>query len=507
MGRKPKKISEKKIFKKKPKELEEKVIIEEKPDIKVKTVRTLRGMRDILPIDQKYWDLVRETADKVARGYGFKRIDLPILEETGLFVRSIGKQTDIVEKEMFSFVDQGGENISLRPEFTAGVARAYIQHGMVSWPQPVKLYYIGPVFRHERPQAGRLRQHNQFGCETLGSENPAADAQLILVASNFFKEIGIEVDIHINSIGCPECRGNYKAELTNYYRSKRSSLCEDCKRRLAKNPMRLLDCKEEGCQGVREEAPQTVDWLCEPCKNHFVKVLEYLDELNVSYNLNSHLVRGLDYYTRTVFEIWPTVNAVNKAVSLSDVPKPDSAVDPEEASIDDRRQSALGGGGRYDGLIGNFGGAQVPACGWGIGLERTILKIKEQQIVVPEKEKVDVFLAQLGEQAKRKAFPMFENLKKEGFKVAENFAKDSLKSQLEMANRLGVRFALILGQKETVEGTLIIRDMESGNQELIDSNKLMPILKKKLSEPVANIVENNIDTGKKANNRKEGELT
>jgi len=422
-----------------------------------KAVQTLRGFKDILPAEQPYWSYIRKLAESFAKGYGFSVIEPPILEEAGLFARAIGKQTDIVEKEMFSFVDQGEGAVVLRPEATASIARAYITHGMVSLPQPVKLYYWGPMFRRERPQSGRQRQFHQFGFEILGDSSPVIDAQIIALVHNFYQQIGLEqFSLQVNSLGCPNCRQIYVKELTNYYRSKRRLLCEDCKQRLAKNPLRLLDCKKPSCQFLKAEAPQIIDWLDDDCKNHFMKVVEYLDELNISYKLNPQLVRGLDYYTRTVFEVWPK-------------------------EVKEGAQSALAGGGRYDGLIELLGGRDTPAAGAAIGVERTISQLKQQEKQIPLETAPDVFLAQIGDQAKIKALLLFEQLRQEDIQAAENFAKDSLKIQLELANKLKVKYALILGQKEVMDGTILIRDMESGVQEVVDFKKTVLELKKKLA--------------------------
>jgi len=430
-----------------------------KPRAKKSKFSRLRGMKDILPKEYKYWNLVIRKASELAKIYGFERIETPVLEHLELYERSTGKTSDIVIKEMFAFVDKNGEKVALRPEATPGLVRSYIEHGMFNLPQPVKLFWIGPLFRHEKPQLGRFRQHSQFDLEILGETSPVADAQLILIACNFFRELQIEVQIQINSIGCDECRQEYMAKLTEFYkeRGKRAKLCPDCKKRLIKNPLRLLDCKEEQCIELRTEAPQIVDWLCDGCKDHFIRVLEYLDELDIPYNLDPYLVRGLDYYNRTVFEIIST--------------------DSEQS-----RQASLGGGGRYDGLVEQMGGRPAPACGFGLGIERVILKIKEKNIPLKQDEKGDIFLAQLGEQARRKAMLLFEELRRSGISIRQAFTKDSLKAQLEAANRIGVKFSLILGQKEIMDGTILIRDMESGIQEVIDYKKLMPEIEKRLSD-------------------------
>ncbi len=419
----------------------------------------LRGMKDILPGEQKYWSLIRGKAERLVQAFGFERIETPIMEETALFTRGVGKQTDIVEKEMFSFEDQSGESVTLRPEATAPIVRAYINHGMWNQPQPVKFYYYGPMFRRERPQAGRHRQFTQAGVEVLGDKHPVIDAEVIFIAYSLYKEIGLNVMVQINSIGDPVSRENYKTQLVAYYRTKRAALCENCKKRLVKNPMRLLDCKEEGCAAVRAEAPQIVDYLGEESKNHFVRVLEYLDEMEVPYQLNPHLVRGLDYYSNTVFEIT-------------------SVEEAEQGG-----QSALAAGGRYDGLCETLGGQPTAGCGFAWGIERTILKLKEKNVDVPELPGPEVFVAQLGEPARRKMLTLFNALQKEGIRAAESFSRDALKAQLEIANRLGVRYTLILGQKEVLDGTVLIRDMDSGIQEIVDFKKTAVEVKKKLAQP------------------------
>ncbi|MCX6746469.1 MAG: histidine--tRNA ligase [Candidatus Parcubacteria bacterium] len=434
------------------------------------TPQVLRGFKDILPGEQKYWDLLRTKAEQIVQDFGYERIDFPLLEETSLFIRAVGKETDIIEKEMFSFEDRSGDQVSLRPEGTAQVARAYINHGMLNLPQPVKLYYLGPMFRYDRPQSGRYRQFNQFGFEALGEMHPVLDAQIIIMTYNFFKELGLKISLQINSIGCLNCRKEYKVQLLNYYKTQKADLCEDCKIRLGKNPLRLLDCKEEKCQAVSEDAPQIVDWLCEDCKNHFVRVLEFLDDLEIPYNLNSRLVRGLDYYTKTVFEVWPGPGT------------PREAGQGETEGEEKKAQIALGGGGRYDNLIELLGGRPTPAVGASLGLERIILKIKEANLEMPLIQKADIFVAQLGETPKRKAMALYETLRQEGFKIAEAFSKDGLKNQLEIANKLDVKYTLILGQKELSEGTILLRDMEGGVQETINYNKIIKELKKRLEK-------------------------
>ncbi|MBU1149145.1 histidine--tRNA ligase [Patescibacteria group bacterium] len=429
----------------------------EEPRNKAAQLHLLKGMKDILPDDQDYWNFIYDKVRELGHDYGYGQIATPILEPTNLFIRTVGKETDIVEKEVYSFIDKGEEDVTLRPENTASVARAYIEHGFVAKSQPVKLFYYGPFFRYNRPQSGRYRQFFQFGYEALGEDHPVIDAQLIALAHKFFQEIGLKVSLQVNSIGCPACRENYLQVLVNYFRSKRKNLCDDCKRRLTKNPLRLLDCKEAGCAEVAQDAPQIVDYLCEECRDHFVRVLEYLDSMEITYNLNPQLVRGLDYYTRTTFEIWP-----------------DSG---ETAS-----QSSLGGGGRYDNLIELIGGRPTPAAGFACGIERIIIQLKEKAIDIPRTKKPEIFIAQLGVTARKECIKLFEQFRKEGIKAGEDFAKDSIKDQLSRASRLGVKLAIILGQKEILDGTVLIRDMENGIQEVVDINKVVQEVQKRLAK-------------------------
>jgi len=419
----------------------------------------LRGMKDILPKDATVWKKMYHAAENITEAYGFGHIQTPVLEEAGLFVRSVGRGTDVVDKEMYVFEDRDTSKICLRPEATASVARAYIVHGMVSLPQPVKMWYWGSMFRHDRPQAGRYREFHQFGAESLGDRDPVIDAELIVMAFNYLKELGISPILHINSIGTIEDRTRYIVELSGYLRTKRSYLCEECKKRMVKNPLRVLDCKVAQCQSAIEEAPQILDWLSESSKNYFMKVIEYLDDLGIPYQLRHTLVRGLDYYTDTVFEFY------------------------EEESGEEGAQSALGGGGRYDGLIEELGGRPTAGCGFSLGLERVAYTLRRLAEKEPKNDKVKsnrVYFAQLGEQARRRALYLIEDLRRSGTLTYHSLSKTSLKNQLEAANKYGCPYALILGQKEVQDGTIIIRDMESGIQEIVDQKKLKPILDKKL---------------------------
>lgn len=425
--------------------------------LKKKTFQAPKGTSDILPSEQVYWDKVYKVTKDVAKGYGFGKIDTPIIEEAELFARGTGADTDIVEKQMFTFRAKGGDSLALRPEFTPGVIRAFLENGLSSLPQPVKLYSCGQLFRYERPQAGRYRQFNQINFEIIGSQSAASDVQIIQLFFVIFKEIGLKgINLQINSIGCKECRASYKKALLNYFRNKSERLCTDCKRRLKQNPLRALDCKEEKCMPLISTAPHTVDYLCESCHNHFRSVLEFLDELEIPYILNPYLVRGLDYYTKTVFEFWP-----------------------EEES---GRQGALGGGGRYDYLVKILGGKDTPAVGGGCGIERMVahLKLQNQKTVLPVAPKI--FLIQLGDLAKRKGLKLFEELRKDNIYITESFSKDSIKTQLRLADKAGAKIALILGQQEVLDKTIIIRDMTVGMQETIKQDNLVKELKKRLAK-------------------------
>lgn len=419
-----------------------------------------RGMRDILPQDQPYWQQVRRVSEKAAIDFGYQRVDLPLVEFTNLFARSIGSGTDIIEKEMYSFSTKGGEKVSLRPEFTAGVARAYIQHGMQILPKPVKLYYIGPCYRYNRPQEGRFREFFQFGCEAIGEQDPVLDAQIIQMGWRIIHQLGIKnVKFHVNSLGCPACRKIYRNLLVHYLESKKQKLCIDCKRRLEINPLRILDCKEDKCIQVKTNAPQSIDHLCDECRVHFRELLEYLEELGIPFELDSTLVRGLDYYTRTVFEFFSA----------------SGSADDEKS-----KRNALGGGGRYDKLIKTLGGEDTPAVGFGLGLDRLVIEMKKLGARAYKEPKPRVFLAQLGNFAKKKSLRLFESLERAGIMIAESFGRGSLKSQMKVAGRLGVEVTLILGQKEALDGTVIVKDMASGNQEIVDVEKLVDEVKKRL---------------------------
>lgn len=411
-------------------------------------------MHDILPADQPLWGKISQSLKETAEYYNFLRIDTPILESAQLFERPLGETSEVVEKQMFILKTRGGDALAMRPEGTAPIARAYIQHGMSHMGQPLKLYYEGPMFRHEQPQAGRLRQLHQAGFEIISNnDDPIYDAQVMLACFRFISGLKLKnLTIQMNSIGCRNCRPVYKKKLQDYYRNKVKSLCKDCIRRLTANPMRLLDCKEKQCQEFKAKAPIMLDSLCAFCQKHFKAVLEYMEELALPYSLNHYLARGFDYYTKTVFEIF------TEGVDF-----------------------ALAGGGRYDYLIELLGGRHSPAVGGAIGLDRLIEVIKAQNINLKLRVRQKIALVHMGDLAKRKSLSLIEILRESGIDIMEFLGKDSLNTQLSAANKAGAQLALIFGQKEALEGSMIIRDMKTGVQEEATIQKLVKAIKRKMA--------------------------
>ena len=426
--------------------------------MKVK-LQTLTGMHDILPEDQPFFKRVHKSVEGIANYYDFKRIDTPILENAEVFMKGTGAATDIIEKEMYTFRTKGGDLVALRPEFTASIARSYTENGMHNLPQPVKLWTTGACFRHEKPQQGRYRQFFSFDLEVLGDKSPSIDGQVIQMSYDILKDLSFKnIAIQVNSIGDSECRPYFKKIIAGYFKSRRASLCSDCQRRLKENPLRILDCKEEKCQQVKAGAPQIIDHLCENCHSHFKQVLEFLDELELPYTLNPYLVRGFDYYTKTVFEI-------------------------VENSEDGSGQGALVGGGRYDGLVKLLGGRDTPAMGSAGGIDRIVNLMKKREVKnVKKDEQPKIFLAQLGQMAKRKSLKLFEEFRAAKIPVAESFSKDSLRSQLNTANKMGIKWVLIFGQKEALEDFITLRDMDSGVQKEIKLDKVVEEMGKKIKK-------------------------
>jgi len=439
-----------------------KISKEEKSSVKKKiSFQTPKGMRDLLPEEYVFWDKALSAASDIADFYDFGRIETPILEHSALFSHGVGIGTDIVEKEMYVLKTKGGDSLSLRPESTAPVMRSFIEHGMSHLPQPVKLWYFGPHFRHENPQAGRYRQLYQVGFEIIGGESdPVFDAEIIVVAVRFLEKMKIKkILLEVNSIGCRQCRNGYRKKLQDYYhktiissyKKKKRAVCKDCERRLETNPLRLLDCKDSNCAEVKVSAPSILDSICSPCREHLKGVLEFLDIVKIPYALNPYLVRGLDYYNRTVFEIFTEGDG-----------------------------GALGGGGRYDYLAEMIGGKNTPAIGVALGIDRIVNFLKEKEITYESKKRERVFVAHIGDAAKRKAFTLIEEFYKNGIKTSSALGKDSLQAQLKVADRLNCPIALIIGQKEVYEETIIIRDMKTGEQENVPITKVAEEIKKRL---------------------------
>ncbi len=416
-------------------------------------MQTLRGMRDILPDEQPYWERVRRILAKASEEYGFRRLDLPMVEYAHLYLRSIGEGTDIIDKEIYLFNTRGGDRVALRPEMTAGLCRAFIQHGMGVLPKPIKLFTMGSLFRYDRPQEGRYREHWQANFDVLGEADPILDAHVIQLASRVVRDLGLRnIEFQVNSIGTRESRRDYERVLIKFLESQRHKLCQNCRDRLITGPLRILDCKEDKCVQLTTNAPQSIDYLDDESRAHFKRLLEYLDELEIMYTINTRLVRGLDYYTRTVFEIRSTDK--------------------------DGKQYSLGGGGRYDRLIESLGGESTPAIGFGLGLDRIVLEMKRTQVKPYEQPRPRVFLAQLGDLAKKKSLRLFADLEKNGVLTAESFGRGSLKSQLRVANRLGVEITVIIGQKEALDEAAIVKDMISGTQETVNQDRLVLSIKK-----------------------------
>lgn len=427
---------------------------------KMKTIlHAPKGMPDILPEGNVLRRKIFKLVEEMSNFYSFGQIETPILEETKLFMHGSGPTSDIVKKQMFTLKTPGGDSLSLRPEFTPNIARAYLENGMYNWPKPVKLFSWGPVFRYEQPQRGRYRQFWQCNFEILGSSDPIYDVLTIQIFYNLLTELKIKnLLIEINTIGCDNCRPIWHKNLKTYFHSKQKSLCPDCKNRLKTNPLRILDCKNESCQSLKEGAPKMIDYLCSECRNHFKQVLEYLETIGLPYNINHNLVRGLDYYTKTVFEI---------------------------RKADDN--IALCGGGRYDYLIEMLGGKPTPAVGGAAGVER-LVEIIEKNQKSETSFKPKVFLIAIGDLAKQKSLKYLEDLRRVKINTAESFAHESLKAQLRQADKFEVPYVIIIGQKESIDNTVILRDMKASTQEIINGEKLVEELKKRFKNDNINII-------------------
>jgi histidyl-tRNA synthetase len=406
---------------------------------------------DILPPESERWRLLQKIGTSLFQLFGYQEIILPVMEYTEVFARGIGESTDIVQKEMFTFEDKGGRSLTLRPEATAGVARAFVQHRLETEGLPVKLYYQGPMFRHERPQAGRYRQFRQLGVELIGSENPSADAEVIILCQRFLSSLELDVELVINSVGDEQCRPDYVRALKEYLESQVKKLCEDCRRRIGENPLRVLDCKKEGCGKVIQGAPSLQDFLCRECKVHLQEVEEILVASGLDFKREERLVRGLDYYTRTVFEF----------------------LEPKLGA-----QNALAAGGRYDHLIEEFGGKPTPAVGFSIGLERVMLANPQLQSELEE----GVYVLAIGDESRRKAFETASGLRAAGIRADLDHLMRSPKAQMREADRLGHPFCVIIGEEELAGGFFSLRDMRSGDQEKVEEADILEELSRRLVE-------------------------
>lgn len=399
-----------------------------------------KGTKDVLPSESYKWQYVESTAREVARLFHLKEIRTPTFEHTELFQRGVGDTTDVVTKEMYTFKDKGDRSITLKPEGTAGAARSFIENGMYNGVLPAKMFYITPAFRYERPQAGRLREFHQFGVEIFGAKGAQTDAEAILIADALLKKLGLKVKLYINSIGCPACRAEYNKALKAFFAPHLESLCYDCKTRYEKNPLRLLDCKEEGCQKVNMGAPLMLDYLCEDCKMHFEELKDCLQLANVDYEINPRIVRGLDYYTRTVFEF------VSTSIGA---------------------QGTVCGGGRYDGLIEQLGGNPTPAVGFAAGLERLLMVMEQSGVNAPEEPKPTVYLAGMDGECRKKAFAIACDLRASGVFAEIDHMERSVKAQFKYADKIGAKYVAVIGGNELAEGVMNVKNMASGESEKV----------------------------------------
>lgn len=429
--------------------------------------RAIKGTNDILPEESSKWQFVESKMLETALQFGFKEIRVPVFEHTEVFLRSVGDTTDVVQKEMYTFDDKGGRSITLRPELTAGVIRSAIEKGLVNGALPQKLCYIGGCYRYEKPQAGRLREFHQFGVECVGAAAPNADAEVISLAKSVLDNIGIKnISLEINSIGCPECRKEYHKALKEYFSANAENLCDTCKDRLDRNPMRILDCKSPVCKEIAENAPVVIDYLCDDCREHFEKVKAHLKAMEINFKVNPKIVRGLDYYTRTVFEF---------------------------VSGDIGAQSTVCGGGRYDGLIGQMGGPNTPSLGFAMGIERLMMVLSAQNAEMPETPTCDLFIATLGDNAGFKASALCQLLRDEGYKAQTDICGRGLKAQMKYADKIGAKFTLVLGDNEVESGKATLKNMSNSETQEIDLSEIVEELgeelRKILFEKIAEIIE------------------
>ena len=413
-----------------------------------------KGTKDVLPEESYRWQYLESTIRKIVRKYGLLEARTPCIEHTELFLRGVGDTTDIVQKEMYTFTDKGDRSITLKPEGTAGAVRMFVENGLFSEAQPTKMYYLYcPVFRYERPQAGRLREHHQFGVEIFGTASPAADAEVISIASEIFETLGCsDLTIKLNSIGCPKCRGRYQQALKDYLNSRYDELCETCKGRFETNPLRILDCKVDTCKEIVKDAPHTMDYICDDCRAHMDELIRLLDLAGIRYELDPMLVRGLDYYTKTVFEI------------VSGMPG---------------AQGTLCGGGRYDGLIKELGGPEMPAVGFGLGMERLLLIMDNLGIGIEKPVRYDVMLIDLGREAKDRCFTLARELRAKGVAVDFDLMDRSVKAQMKYADKTGARFTMVIGEDEMNNNAATLKSMQGGDSMQVPLD----------AESIANLIE------------------
>ncbi len=402
-------------------------------------IQAIKGTKDTLPQESYKTQYIEQAALDIAKNYGFREMRTPVFEYTELFDRSVGETTDVVQKEMYTFNDKGDRSITLRPEGTAGAVRAFLEHGLFNEPLPQKVCYLTSCYRYEKPQAGRLREFHQFGVECFGAATPLADAEIIALADSYFNFIGIEnLAVEINSIGCPECRKKYSEALKEYFAQSKSELCETCLSRLDRNPMRILDCKSPVCSKIAESAPVVLDYICDDCRQHFESLKKYLEALGIDYVVNPQIVRGLDYYTRTVFEF---VSQDEKTKGL-----------------------VLGGGGRYDGLVEELGGAPTPACGFAMGIERLLITMEESGVPFPEAPKCNLSIVTAGDNAMLKALGISAELRAQGYSVNIDTMGRSIKAQMKYANKINSEFTVVIGDNEIESDTVQLKCMADGEQ-------------------------------------------
>ena len=398
----------------------------------------IKGTQDTLPAESYKVQYIESAMRETAENFGYREMRTPVFEHTELFQRGVGETTDVVQKEMYTFSDKGDRSITLRPEGTAGAVRAFLEHGLFNDALPQKIYYLTSCYRYEKPQAGRLREFHQFGIECFGAGEPGADAEVISLADSIFSFLGIEnLRLEINSIGCPGCRKEYHKALKEYFESRKDELCETCRDRLDRNPMRILDCKSPVCSEIAKDAPVVLDYLCDDCRNHFEKVKKYLDAMNIKYEINPRIVRGLDYYTRTVFEF---------------------------VSDEIGAQGTVCGGGRYDGLIEEMGGNPLPACGFGLGIERLLLLMEKTGVSFPEAKKCDLYIVSMGEEAGLKAASICRDLRDEGMCVQFDTVGRAFKAQMKYANKIGAQYIIVLGDNEIETGNIRLKNMADGTE-------------------------------------------